>query len=260
MFPVLSSDWLKTKRSAFRRIALILPVVYPLVMLWYFSLHRQTPEFQVYAYEIFFNTLTIFIPLLAGLLSGILCAQEEQAGSFNGLLSEAVPRAKLFCSKLLLLILAPAADLLLSVLILLAGMAWLFHLPDIQGALFLEGALFTVMGSLVLYTFHLWLGFAFGLGASVAAGGAGFLIAAICGLTSAGDRIWRFLPWTWPARLSLIPERILPGAHAAVPATSSQSFLQQAEQGLAPAMIVFLFLTACVILWFNRWEGRRSYE
>lgn len=92
------------------------------------------------------------------------------------------------------------------------------------------------------------------MGASVAVGGAGFLIAAVCGVTSAGDRIWRFLPWAWPARLSQIPEVLLNNAGR------SQNLWSEVWHGVLPATLLFLLFAAYVILWFDRWEGRKSYE
>ena len=254
MLKALSSDWLKTKRTAYRAIAFLLPPALTLVMLWYLSVHRRTPAFQANAYALFFDLWTILVPLLAGLLAGILGSQEEQAGNFGGLLGTSIPRISILSGKLLLLILTTAADLFASVLLFSAGLAIFLHVSDLQIAVFLEGVLLAILGSLALYVFHLWLSFAFGLGASVSVGGAGFLIAAVCGITSAGDRIWRFLPWTWPARLSQIPEALL------VRSDRSQTLWPEIGRGALPALLLFLLSAACAVVWFDRWEGRKSYE
>lgn len=154
MFRTLSADWLKTKRTAYRGIAFLLPPAYALAMLWYISVHRNTPSFQEYAYAIFFDAWAILVPLLAALLAGLLGSQEEQAGNFNGLMGSSVSRVSLLSGKLFLLILTAAADLLASVLILLAGMVLFLHIPDLQIAVFLEGALLVILGFLALSVFH----------------------------------------------------------------------------------------------------------
>ncbi|CAB1245613.1 ABC-2 type transport system permease protein [Ruminococcaceae bacterium BL-6] len=250
MLRILSSDWLKTKRTAYRTISFLLPPSVAVVALWYLSVHRRTAAFQANAYVLFFDLWTILIPILAGLLAGILCSQEEQAGHFNGLLGVSIPRVSIFTGKLLLLILTTAATLFVSLILFVGGLAFLLHVSGLRTAVFLEGALLTVLGSLFLCVLHLWLSFAFGMGASVSVGGAGFLIAAICGLTSAGNRIWRFLPWTWPARLSQIP----------VPFSHFESSSGGDWAGMLPAILLFVLSLICAFVWFNRWEGRRSYE
>lgn len=254
MLRILASDWLKTKRTAYRTIAFLLPSAVALVSLWYLSAHRRTQAFQANAYALFFDLWTIMVPLLVGLLAGLLGSQEEQAGNFNGLLSASVPRVSIFSGKLWLLILTTAAGLFASVLLYCAGLASFLHVSHLHVAVFLEGALFTILGSLALYVLHLWLGFAFGLGASVSAGGAGFLIAVICGVTSAGDRIWHFLPWAWPARLAAIPGALL------IPSGRPQNPGPEIGRGVLPAVLLFLLAAVCAVVWFDRWEGRRSYE
>lgn len=250
MLRSLSSDWLKTKRTAYRAISFLLPPAVALVSLWYLSVHRRTPSFQGNAYRLFFDLWTILLPVLVGLLAGLLGSQEEQAGNFNGLLGTSLARVSVFSGKLLFLILTAAAGLFVSGLLFMAELALFLHVSGLQIAVFLEGALLTLLGSLALYVLHLWLSFAFGLGASVSAGGAGFLIAAVCGLTSAGDRIWRFLPWTWPARLSRIPEAFL------APSLSEPVAGNRTE--ILPAILLFIFSFVCAVVWFCRWEGRRS--
>lgn len=250
MLRILSSDWLKTKRTAYRTILFLLPPAVALVALWYLSVHRRTSAFQANAYTLFFDLWTILIPILVGLLAGIIGSQEEQAGNFNGLLGTSIPRVFILSGKLLFLILTMAVGLFLSDLLFVAGLALFLHVSGVQIAVFLEGAFLTLLGSLALCVLHLWLSFVSGPGASVSAGGAGFLIAGICGITSAGDRIWLFLPWTWPARLSQIP----------VPPSLLESSSGGDWAGVLPAIFLFILSLACALAWFCRWEGRRSYE
>lgn len=260
LFRILSSDWLKTKRTAVRLMIIAAPVVYALLMILYFGHYQRTSDLQYKIYEVFFQVWTILLPIAAGLLAGLMCSQEEHAGNFNGILGETVPRAQIYISKLLMLIIMTTADIFASTCILLFGMKAVLHISDIQIGLFLEGALLAVAGSLILYALHLFLGFAYGLGASIAAGGAGFLIAAIFGATTVGNRVWQFVPWAWPVRLSWIPEVFMPGINLPDSIVPSEFFSQQALKGLVPSILVFILVTICSIIWFYRWEGRKTYE
>lgn len=252
MFRILSSDWLKTKRTAYRTIFFLLPPSVALVSLWYLSVHQRTSAAQANAYTLFFDLWTILIPFLTGLLAGILSSQEEQAGNFNGLLGTSVSRISIFFGKLLFLVLTTATSLFLSDILFVAGLVSFLHISGLQAVVFLEGAILTLLGGLPLYVLHLWLSFTFGMGASISVGGAGLLIAAVCGLTSAGDHIWRFLPWAWPARLSQIPETFL------VPSLSKS--VAGNWTGILLTILLFVLSTGCAAIWFCRWEGRKSYE
>lgn len=86
---ILSSDWLKTKRTAVRIIIMAAPVAYALVFLLYFGTFAQTSKMQYNIHEAFFQSGTIFLPMAAGLFAGLLCSQEEHAGNFNGMLIQA---------------------------------------------------------------------------------------------------------------------------------------------------------------------------
>ncbi|GED17917.1 lantibiotic immunity ABC transporter MutG family permease subunit [Aneurinibacillus migulanus] len=260
LFRVLSSDWLKTKRTAVRLIIFAAPVAYAFLLIWYFGNYKQTPDLQSKIYEAFFQMRTALLPVSAGLLAGFMGVQEEHAGNFNGILGQTVPRAQVYISKLLMLILMTTADMFISTFILLVGMEYVLHISMIQVGLFVEGMLLAVTGSLFLYTFHLFLGFAYGLGASIAAGGAGFLIAAIIGTTTVGDRIWQFVPWAWSVRLSQLPEVFMPGLQLPDSIIASDYFTQLAVKGLVPAIATFILVTVCGTIWFFRWEGRKAYE
>ncbi|WP_019911938.1 lantibiotic immunity ABC transporter MutG family permease subunit [Paenibacillus sp. HW567] len=250
---LVSSDWLKTKRTPIRLLTAAAILGYPALFLWYFARRAHTAELPFVIHEIFFDSASIVLPMGTGLLAGLLAAQEENAGHFNGLLGQNASRTMVYISKLLLLVLLAAVFLFGSLLLLLPGMRYILHLEQPGAEMFLLSGLLALAGSLAVCTFHLFLALAYGLGASIGAGGAGLLVAAIIGTTSIGDPIWPYVPWSWPARLARLP--------AAAMAGNSHTLLRDGLiRGLVPASIVFLIATVCSILWFCRWEGRKSYE
>lgn len=256
LFRTLSSDWLKTKRTAIRLIVIIVSMLYPFFMLWYFS--KQNSQSQIY--DGFFMVISVAMPIMAGMLCGLIGTQEENAGNFNAILGSTVTRTTSYLSKFILLILMTANSVFLSTLVLLAGMKWFMHIKNIQVGLFLEGALLVITGSLILYSLHLFVSFAFGMGASIALGGAGFLIAAVLGGTVVGDRIWQFVPWTWAARLSQLPEVFIHDFQLPAGINPPVFFTEQFSKGITGVITCNVIVLIASIVWFRRWEGRKSYE
>lgn len=240
---LLRSDWLKLRRTPPRWAILLTPAAYALLLLWYFSTYRVTPELADKIYTAFFEVWTSFMPLAAGLISGLYCLQEEQAGRFSGVLGLPASRPLIYTNKLGMLVAIHACSLLLSVTILALGMKYGLHMDQINANLFYRGALLAAIGSLPLLALHLWISFAFGLGASAGIGGAGLLLAAIVGATSIGDSLWPVVLWAWPVRLTMSP--MDPAVLAA---------------GLPPALLLFAVLAVGGSVWFRRWEGRKHED
>jgi len=244
---LMRADWLKTRRTPLRLAVLAAPAAYALLLLLYYANRRVTPELARDIPVAFAEGWSAMLPLAAGLLAGLLILQEEHAGNFSAMLGSTAPRRAVYAARLLQLALIHAGSVLCSVTLLLLGMkAWLgIPAPDI--GLFYASALLAAAGALPLIALHLWLGLAAGWGASAGAGGAGLLIAAIVGATGVGDRIWLFVPWAWPVRLSLMPLAPDPPADALI-------------RGLALSLTAFVLLAAGGALWFCRWEGRHGED
>ncbi|OKP83177.1 hypothetical protein A3842_09250 [Paenibacillus sp. P3E] len=257
---LMASDWLKTKRTPVRWLTGMAVLGYPALLLWYFARPVRTSELPYEIHHSFFQSASIVLPVGIGLLAGLLAAQEENAGHFNGLLGQSAPRTLIYLGKLLQLILLVAVFLFGSMLVLLPGMRYILQLEHPGAGIFLLSGLLALAGSLALCVLHLYLALAFGLGASVGAGGAGLLVAAIIGTTSIGDAIWPYVPWSWPARLAGLPGLAMPGVSLPDGFQLSGFLRDNLVRGLVPACMVFMLVTACSILWFCRWEGRDSYE
>ncbi|MBU3155710.1 lantibiotic immunity ABC transporter MutG family permease subunit [Clostridium estertheticum] len=256
IFKCISADWMKTKRTAIRLIFISIPITYSILMLLYFSNNKT----QYIMYDGFFKVISVFLPLLVGLISGLIGMQEEGAGNFSIILSSTVPRTTSYLSKLFLLEFMTTISIFLSTSMFLLGMRFILHIENIQYSLFFQGSLLTVIGCLFLYVFYLFLSFAFGMGVSIALGGAGFLIAAIMGATVVGDKIWKFIPWTWSTRLSIIPESLMPGIQLPIGLAPSQVLMWLYGRHLPFVFVITIMLIIASIIWFNRWEGRKSYE
>ena len=244
---LMRADWLKMRRTPLRPAVLAAPAAYALLILLYFANRRISPELPREMAGVFFEGWTVLLPLAVGVLAGLLALQEEHAGNFAALLGSAAPRPVVYAARLLLLALIHAGSALCAAALLLAGMRAGLDLPRTEAGPVFAAALLAAAGSLPIIALHLWLGLAAGWGASVGAGGAGLLVAAIVGATPVGDRIWPCMPWAWPVRLAQVP--FAPDPPHGEPA-----------KGLLFSLLLFAVLAAGGMAWFCRWEGRRGED
>jgi len=246
MLRLMRADWLKTRRTPLRFAVLTAPAAYALLMLFYFANRRITPELPREMASVFFEGWTVMLPLAVGVLAGLLALQEEHAGNFAAWLG-AAPRSAVYASRLLFLVLLHAGSVLCAAAWFLAGMLVRPGMPAPDAGALFAGALLAAAGSLPLIALHHWLALAAGWGASAGVGGAGLLAAAIIGATVVGDRIWLYVPWAWPVRLSQVP--LAPDRMPAAP-----------EKGLLLSLMLFALTAAGGSVWFRRWEGRRGED
>lgn len=256
---IIISEWVKTKRTPVRWLAFFTPVIFAAFIVWYFSLRVITKDIQVSIFQAFFEVWTaLVIPLDTGLISGIMIHQEELAGGFNGFIGSKLPRRDLYLGKLTMLILLTSTSTLLAVLALLVGSSFVLNIR-ISWPIFIIAAIMAMIGTLPLLAFHLWISFAWGMGASIAIGGGGALIAALMA-TSLGNNIWQYVPWAWPVHFTGVAGTYLLYLHGmkSPPETIYSGFIvDQAIKGLVPAAVFFASMLAGGLIWFKRWEGRK---
>lgn len=255
---ILLSEWLRTKRTAMRWITFGLPVLIAVCTVVYLMLRLGST--QEFAFEGFFTIWSgILIPVLAGILGGTVIREEELAGNFNGFLSFGVSRAKLFLGKFALVVLCTFICTLTAALILGFGMN-LFVPCGADMNVFLLAAVLISIGAVPLLVIHLWISLAWGWGASIGISFGGLLMAVIFGTTSLGTSVWKFIPWTWPVKLGLLPGT---GYIKLVEGNLSALINYAAETGttaLCAVSIALVLLLTAGILWFKKWEGRCSGE
>lgn len=263
MMKILYAEWLKTKRTAVRMLIFCMPVVYAALIIGYAALRGFDKNTQILVFHTFFEAWTAFvIPLTTGILSGFTVQQEAFAGNFIGLLSSKVCRYELYLAKLILLVLCVTASTLMATIVLGVGLS-IFSGISLSWPIFIAASILAVIGTIPLLALHLWASFRWGMGASIGISIGGLLMAALMGATSLGDRIWQLIPWAWPVRLA-----ILPGAYLQFmedmkfpPEVISSGFvLNQLAIGLVSATLCFAVSLIGALIWFNKWEGRISYD
>ncbi|UZQ85725.1 lantibiotic immunity ABC transporter MutG family permease subunit [Thermoclostridium stercorarium] len=200
--------------------------------------------------------------MYVGVLTGITVHQEELAGNFSGLLLNSVSRHRLYWAKLLMLLLSTGISTTTAVLTVGVGFKIILGV-SMNWIIFISAAVFTVIGTIPLLALHLWAGFKWGMGTSIGIGAAGLLVAALMGVTVLGDKVWQFVPWTWPVRLSMlcgIYLQFIENMQASLDIINLGFISKQLTTGLMSVLFCFAVAGTGGTIWFNRWEGRKSYE
>ncbi len=260
---ILYAEWLKTKRTAVRLLTFCMPVVYAALIIGYFALRGIDKNDQTLVFQAFFEVWTAcVVPLGIGILSGLIVHYEELAGNFNGLLGSKVSRYSLYWSKFILSVLIMTASTLIATIGVGIGLD-VFLVFSIGWSIFIAASILAIIGTMPLLALHLWASFRWGLGASIGISIGGLLMAALMGATSLGDKIWQFIPWTWPVRLAILPGAYLQFAEDMQfpPEVISSGFVfNQLVMGLAASSLCLVAALIGGFIWFNRWEGRKSCD
>lgn len=245
---MILAEWIKTKRTSTRLLIIVTPFIVPAMLIAYFSMITLGDKANIRMYSHFFELLLVFMPLIISLLSGLIIMKEEEAGNFTGYLMSPVIRAKLYLSKLSFTVLFIVYTVVVSTLLIILGNIIVLKINTLYINLFIKGVGYSIIGTLFLCGFHILISFAYGLGVSVALGGIGFLTTAILGATSLGDKVWIYVPWTWAIRMA---------KYAVINDVNISKMIREA---MLVSLISFILLLMLSLVWFNRWEGRKTYE
>lgn len=150
------------------------------------------------------NISSIAVPLLVGILAGIMGEQEQEAGNYQ-VIRKSIHRGQNFFFKSLYLLSLLAYFVFFSMILLYISIWSVYHPDNFTALLFLKTALIFMVGSLFLVPFQLWSSFYFNMGASIGFGIFGTIfVAYISSLPMIEERIWRLIPWTWSMKTTSI--------------------------------------------------------
>lgn len=262
MISVLSSEWVKTKRTAIRWLTFLVPVLFSLAGVAYISMRSDLKE--IYVFQGYFTAwAALVVPLAISILAAFIVQEEELAGNFIGYLSTSIPRKSLYFGKYLTLLLCNLVSTVIALIVFCIGMS-VASPGTVNGwVMFIFAMILELFGTLPLLAIHLWLSFTRGTGASIGIGMGGLVTAAVIGTTVLGDKVWMFIPWAWPSRLANLPGAYLgftAGMNMPPAEISSGAVLQQLIIGTVAVMICLIACYVGGIIWFNKWEGRKHYE
>ncbi len=240
----IRSDCRKLRRTLMLPIHIIVPAVISVLFLAYYSVSPWKTESKLSG---FLEFIAVSFPLIIGLISAKAIEQEGQAGSFQNMLCGIKSRAKVYLSKLILLFVLGIISVLLAV-----GIFGAFF-KAAPAAFYLKAIGVLILSSIFLYVLHQFVSLQFGRGASIGLGIAESLISALA-LTGLGDGKWYFIPCTWGARLCDYLVYIWSN-----PASFSIGNTEIIK-GILIAGISSTIAIIASILWFQNWEGRKTYD
>ncbi|OPJ59174.1 lantibiotic immunity ABC transporter MutG family permease subunit [Clostridium oryzae] len=277
-YRILCSEWLKTKNTAIRKLMISIPILYTGSILAYIFTHTIKGNAAVTIFDAFFQIWTYAIlPIGAGLITSLMVGQEEQAGEFNGFLGTSFSKMSMYLGKLLMVFFISTMSLLISVILLFAGLKIrAVYMPnayniDMNIKIFLQAVALAQGSAMPIFIIQLCIALAFGKGASIGLGCGGSLISGIIGGTRLGDSMWKFIPWTLPIRMSdylkfFMYHRVkninkIEVIGADYIAKGTLNFISKEVFGGAIAtLLISIILIFLATIWFNRWEGRKVYD
>lgn len=237
----IRSEVTKLRHTLFGTVHAALPPAGALLFILYFFLYRNTDGSRRLKL-ILELTATVF-PLLISVITSLNILQEEKAAHFQTLL--AVPnRGRLILAKLSVLYGFGTIALVGLYALFLLGIYIIGQTGVVPLTTLVKAVSGMALGSLFLYSFHLFLSLKFGLGISLFCG---VFESLQCILYSNIELsgIWRFIPFAWSVEWIHDVQNGRLAAHS--------------TEWISIIALTVCFLTA-VIRWFSHWEGRKNYE
>jgi len=192
----LRADFYKMKRSPVAIAHIIIPIVVSAVFLGYYAISGWNETDKITA---FYEALGFAFPVLIGIFIASTMEQEQNAGTFQNLLTLRSKTAALF-SKVVTLLLLSLFALLFTAVIFGSGFNLIHGHSNVSIGVLVMAAFVMWLSAIPLYLvfeiFALVFGKAFAIGAGLISG----LISALF-LTDLGMYVWKIVPFSWTAKM-----------------------------------------------------------
>ncbi len=239
----IRSDCYKFKHTSMLWIHILIPLVTAALFLVYYSVSPWKPDLKISGY---FELIGASFPLVIGLVCSKAIEQEGQAGSFQTMLCGIKSRTLAYSSKLIVMLLMGILSIALAIGIFAVGF------KTAPSLMYLKAAGLLIAGSVFLYILHLFVSLKYGRGASIGLGIVESLVSFLA-LTGLGDQAWYYIPCTWSARFA--DDMVYTWLN---PAKGFGSL--EIQKGLLIVLPASILAVVLVILWFQNWEGRKTYD
>lgn len=164
LYRAIRSELVKLRHTPLLPIHIFVPIAGAILFTSYFGLYSFRPDYN--KYKLIFEITATFFPILISIITGLNTFMEDHAAHSQSILS--VPnRITIFCGKFLVLFGGGVLSLinlvlLFSILVAIQGL-----IPHTPYVMLLETIIVLAFGNIILYIFHLFIGFKFGLGPSL---------------------------------------------------------------------------------------------
>lgn len=243
---LLITDIIKLKSTPVLWLHVLVPALGLMVFLSYYAV---SPMDVFMKQKTYITVICVAFPILSGVITAMVAEAEDQAGNYRNLLNVYPFKWPALMSKYLVLIVLGGLSTLIAVIGFYLGMSQMTETLTIGTYFALTGILFGC--SLFLYAFHLFLSLRFSKSVSV---GIGIFEALIVALfrTGMGDGRWAYFPCAWSIRFTWT-----------MMTQSGKGVMIQDPMmrlGIALSIVVTILGVGLLMVWFSRWEGRKSEE
>ena len=238
----IHSEFIKLRHTAILWLHLFIPLIGAMVFTFYFIFYPQVTGNQ--KLSLVLELTAAIFPIVISVVCGMMATLEEKAAGFQVMLSDKNGRVIPYFNKLLTAIILGA--LAMIVLVSLIGLSLYFTTSNqVAYPRLILGAVGMFIGAIPLYFIQMFLSIRWGLSSSVFVGVIGSLLAIM--FSNVDVASWVFIPFAWSMKtmqhlIQVIPLSAKFGGELGIIATISLIFL------------LFSFI------WFQRWEGRKSFE
>ncbi len=242
----LHADLLKMKGTPITLAHILIPVITSALFLIYYSFSSWNENTKIIA---FYQAVGSGFPVLIGIFTAGMIKQEQNAGSFQNLLT--LPKKTMaFLSEVLLLFIFSLFSVLLTAVIFGFAFCMILKSNTVIIGKCIMAALIMWCSSIPLYIWQMILAFQFGEGLSVGAGILSGLVSALM-LTGLGDYIWKYTFVSWTGRIPYTYLKLALGESDAI-------------NELAAVIPIYCILTVFsmiyYLLWASRFEGSKISE
>lgn len=259
----LLAEWQKSKHHPIRWLLFLMPVLYGAFLIFYLTGNQNIARESVAVFQLFIETWCVLVfPLFIGTVSASMVQEEEKAGHFVGFLSHPSSRSHLIIGKVFTLFIVSFLSLCLAFVTYFV-MAQVFLKLSLAWPIYLLSMVLIILSSIPLIILHIWLSFAYGVGASIGLSIFGVLNAALIGATSLGEKVWFIDLWAIPVRLSkaVYPYLQFTRDMLQPPVEITSGMIHYTVfTGLLATIILSIGLGLGSIFWFNRWEGKPAND
>lgn len=250
MSKLVYAQWQKTKRTAIRKLCIVLPILYAVALFAYFC----TKEFnETSSYQetfTFFLLLAIVSLFCLSFFTALHYSVDKEASLYANDLRIGVKRSSLFFSKFLIIFLMYIFIVLLATS-LFFGLEVLVRGNALHTKVIVVSTMILLICSIPLILIYQWIALKWNNSGAVLIGAFITISAILLGTTGLGDFIWQFLPWTWSVKLiySVVPQLFNSGR-------IGQNLGMLLSLQLALSIVIYLM----EVIWYNKWEGTTALE
>ncbi|MGT2784955.1 lantibiotic immunity ABC transporter MutG family permease subunit [Streptococcus merionis] len=193
----LQSNFIKIKNTSYLLVHILATLLFPLLLFFYW-IQRGDIQNNIALFS-YFQIVGVLLPFASSIVTIQLKSLEEEAGKFKYLLGYSLSSYMPFFIELIFLWMCYCIVLLVSfalfgIFVIMSGAIVNFQV------VFLNISFYIILAFATYIINHI-ISYLCSIGVALGISMIGVIVAAFCE-TSLGDKVWFFIPWSWPLRIS----------------------------------------------------------